>query len=177
MKTAVVIDTNVILVANDQHEGVSEECVIECVNRLNSLRKTGCVVIDDSFHILLEYQKKTNPKKPIGVGDAFVRWLLEYKSNPHFCEQVTLNELSENQYKEFPCSKLEAICDPPDRKFIAVANAHPDRPPVWQAADCKWLNWSASLSALNIKVEFLCFNDICQFYRHKFPGQTVPKLR
>ena len=32
-----VIDTNVLLVANDQHADVSPECVAECVQRLQAI--------------------------------------------------------------------------------------------------------------------------------------------
>ncbi|MGH8498629.1 MAG: hypothetical protein ACRERV_07480, partial [Methylococcales bacterium] len=66
--------------------------------------------------------------------------------------------------------------DPPDRKFAAVANAHPDKPPVWQATDCKWLDWWSRLKKVGVTIEFLCPEDVYQFYRAKFPGKTLPPL-
>ncbi len=71
-----VIDTNVLLVANRQHEEVSPGCVIECVRRLQAMEKTGVTVIDDGFRILGEYQHKTRLNPPKGVGDVFLKWLL-----------------------------------------------------------------------------------------------------
>jgi ABC-type ATPase involved in cell division len=57
-----VIDTNVLLVANEQHADVSTECVTECVRRLQAMKKTGVTVIDDGFRILGEYQNKVRGK-------------------------------------------------------------------------------------------------------------------
>jgi hypothetical protein len=71
-----VVDTNVILVANGSHEDISPECVISCVQRLTQLMESGALVLDDEYRILLEYQNKTSPRKGKGVGDLFVKWAL-----------------------------------------------------------------------------------------------------
>lgn len=68
-----VIDTNVLLVANGQHGDVSPECVQQCVSRLRSMQKDGITVVDDGFRIFLEYQQKTHPNQPKGVGDAYLK--------------------------------------------------------------------------------------------------------
>lgn len=52
-----VIDTNVLLVANNRHTEVSPNCVAECVRRLVDMTKSGVVVIDDDYRILGEYQQ------------------------------------------------------------------------------------------------------------------------
>lgn len=54
-----VIDTNVLLVANGQHADVSEDCVIACVTRLQSIQQSGVVVIDDGYRLVGEYRHKT----------------------------------------------------------------------------------------------------------------------
>jgi ABC-type ATPase involved in cell division len=41
-----VIDTNVLLIANEQHEEVSPECVAECVRHLRAMQASGVTVID-----------------------------------------------------------------------------------------------------------------------------------
>lgn len=58
--------------------------------------------------------------------------------------------------------------DAPDRKFVAVSAAHPDRPPIAQAADSKWLDWAPALQRHGIQVEFLCLVDIQRFHDKKF---------
>ncbi len=171
-----VIDTNVLLVANGQHADVSPECVIECVQRLQAMQKLGVTVIDDGYRILGEYQHKTRLNPPKGVGDVFLKWLLRQAGNSARVEQVPLTEIAGNRFAEFPDPALEPDFDAPDRKFAAVAHAHPDKPPIWQSVDCKWLDWWPALQAKDVHVEFLCPTDACRFYRKKFPDRHDPSL-
>lgn len=172
-----VIDTNVILAANHSHDDLSLDCVETCILRLTDIQQAGIVVIDDEYRILREYQKKTDVKRPKGPGDVFLKWLLQNSANVKHCVQITLNEQASDMFDEFPEKDLENRFDPPDRKFVAVANAHPKKPRVLQAADCKWLDWNSELKAHGIVVEFLCPEDICRFYEQKFPGKAVPPIR
>lgn len=172
----VVIDTNVLLVANGDHLDVSEECIEECVKRLIAVQEKGIAVIDDEFRILGEYLNKTRLKPPKGVGDVFLKWLLREATNPKRVEQVRLTESSRDVFEEFPDPQLEPIFDAPDRKFAAVAYAHAEKPPIWQAADCKWLDWWQALAAHGVRVDFLCIDDTCGFYLTKFRGKQMPPL-
>lgn len=169
-----VIDTNVLLVANQQHEGVSPNCIVECTRQLISIQQTGVTVIDDGYRILGEYQNKTHPNQPKGPGDVFLKWLLRNTANPRHVELVRITETADSEFAEFPDQKLQPAFDPPDRKFAAVANAHPEKPPIWQAADCKWVDWWSRLKAQGISVEFLCTNDASNFYKKKFPEKPLP---
>ena len=171
-----VVDTNVILIANNAHPDASPECVITCVARLNELMKSGVLVLDDSYRILREYQKRTSPRKAKGVGDHFVDWALRHQGQPNRVQLVTLTELEKRRYAEFPDTALELLFDPPDRMFPAVSHKHPDRPPIWQGSDTKWLDWWPALNTCGIKVEFLCEADICRVYAKKFPARPVPTL-
>ena len=172
----VVVDTNVILVANDSHAEVSPECVLECVERLSRVMESGSIAIDDGHRILGEYLHKTSPGNGKGVGDIFVKWVLANMGNAQRVQQVPLHELNADQFAEFPAGPLEAVFDLSDRKFAAVANAHPAKPPIWQAADCKWLDWWPELKAHGVDVMFLCSDDVCQFYAKKFPKKSIPLL-
>lgn len=169
-----VIDTNVLLVANGQHADVAEDCVISCVMRLQALQKSGVVVIDDGFRILREYQNKTSLNPAKGAGDVFLKWMLQHTASR--VEQVALNETADSCFAEFPDPELELRFDPPDRKFAAVAHAHPEKPPIWQAADCKWLDWWPALRTNGVEVDFLCPDDVCAFYGKKFPEKPAPSL-
>lgn len=171
-----IIDTNVLLVANDQHADVSPACVTECVQRLQTMQKSGITVIDDGYRILREYHQKTSLNPPRGVGDVFLKWLLREAGNAMHVEQVSLTETAADCFAEFPDPALEGNFDVPDRKFAAVAHAHADKPPIWQAADCKWLDWWPDLQARGIRVEFLCPVDACRFYGKKFPQKPPPAL-
>lgn len=172
---AVVIDTNVLLVANQQHADISEACVLACTAKLLDA-KTKVVVIDDGFRILNEYQNKTSAYQNTRMGDVFLKWLLQNKANTDRVHQVSITETTGDHFAEFPDHTLQPHFDAPDRKFPAVANAHADKPPVLQAADCKWMNWWPALQAAGILVDFICPDDICGFYGNKFPGQPIPAL-
>jgi hypothetical protein len=171
-----VIDTNVLLVANDQHAEASPDCVAACVRFLQEMQVSGITVIDDSFLILREYQNKTKLQPPKGVGDVFLKWLLRNAGNLQHVEQVSVVETSKNVFAEFPNDDLQRVFDAPDRKFVAVANAHTDKPPILQAVDCKWLDWWQGLHVNGIQVDFLCPEDACRFYRKKFPAKEIPAL-
>lgn len=166
-----VIDTNVLLVANQQHPEMSNECVANCIARLQQIQQSGIVVIDDAFHILGEYQNKTQINPPRGVGDVFLKWLLRNMGNVQRVEMVSITPIDIDMFAEFPGQALQSEFDPPDRVFPAVSNAHPDKPPIWQAADSKWINWWPALAEQGIHVEFLCAADAQRFYKIKFPRQ------
>lgn len=171
-----VVDTNVLLVANEQHAEASSGCIEACIQRLLAISANGVVVIDDGYRILGEYQNKTRLHPPKGVGDVFLKELLRNAGNPCKVQQVALNETAENCFAEFPAPELESIFDAPDRKFAAVAHAHPDKPPIWQAVDCKWLDWWPALNAAGVAVDFVCPADACRFYGKKFPNRPLPLL-
>lgn len=173
--SCIVIDTNVILAANGSHADLSIECVQRCVERLLETQKKGTIVLDDQFRIIKEYLKRTNMKAGKGVGDVFLKWLLQNTANEKYCVQVSLTELSKNEFQEFPIPTRQSEFDPADRKFVAVSNCHPKKPNLLQASDCKWLDWHSDLKACGITVDFLCPDDICRFYRQKFPEKNVPK--
>lgn len=169
-----VIDTNVLLVANGDHDDVSIECRKECIRRLHDMERSGTVVIDDEFRLLEEYSNKISLEGQKTVGKVFLKHLHRNKSTVSRVEHVTLTELGDGQYKELP--DLPPGFDPADRKFVAAANAHPEKPPIWQAVDSKWLDWWKALEAKGIVVDFLCPNDVCRFYRNKFPSKPDPVL-
>ena len=58
-------------------------------------------------------------------------------------------------YLEFPNHQGLAGFDPSDRKFIAVANAHPSKPHILQATDSKWWGHRRALAEAGITVHFL----------------------
>jgi hypothetical protein len=165
-----VIDTNVLLVANEQHPGVSPGCIIACVDALSSLTKNGVVVIDDSYEILEEYGRKTAPKTGNRVGDVFLKWLLQNVGNAQRVQRVSISRHEERGYAEFPDDPELGDFDPDDRKFVAVAASHVGRPAILQGSDSRWLEWSGRLSAHGIMVEFLCPSDIASFLKRRKTG-------
>ncbi len=123
-----IVDTNLVLVANGQHQGVSLCCVAVCSLRLQAIMQQERIALDDSFRILNEYQHKTQPKRGNRPGDAFV-WALRNNANSAKCDLVPLQEQPDRRFKSFPDDSDLVNFDAPDRMFVAVAAVHPAHPP------------------------------------------------
>ena len=166
MKT-LIVDTNVILVANGQHDNTSPECVRNCAKNLDDVMRSNRIALDSGYRILKEYQNKTNPRKAKGPGDAFVKWALQVCGDQNRCDQVDIHDEYERGFKEFPSDPNLQDFDLSDRKFIAVAITHGHNPTVLQATDSKWVKYESALKSNKISVEFLCHKDIHRFHRRK----------
>lgn len=156
----VVLDTNVAVVANGKSEQASPGCVLACVERLDEITDQGTLVLDDQWRIIKEYLHNLNAVGQPGVGDAFLLWVLRHQANPERCVLVPITPIDEHNFAEFPTSPALAAFDPSDRKFVAVARAHPDHPPILEAMDSKWWNFKDALRANEVTVIFLCPEDL-----------------
>ena len=158
----VVVDTNVPVVANGNSEQASPRCVQKCAFSLCELTSSGCLVLDDKWLIMREYKANLRSKGQPGVGDAFLKWVLTNYSNPERCELVSITptNVELTDFAEFPRSRGLADFHSDDRKFIAVAVAHPGHPPILQAVDSEWWRLSRELAEAGAVVDFLCPEDM-----------------
>jgi hypothetical protein len=69
--TVLVVDTNVIAVANKLHNGVCTNCIKTCIQRLLEIQREGCVAIDSAWEILSEYLGYANPNRQ---KEVVARW-------------------------------------------------------------------------------------------------------
>jgi hypothetical protein len=158
-------------VLHRRHDGVSPACVANCAQALLKIKNEGKIALDDARQILSEYHGYAKPKNAQPEpGDAFMKWLLQNIANKDRCDLITIADHAQRGFESFPDDDRLNEFDPSDRKFVAVAAAHPGRPPILQAADCKWLNWVAALLDHNIAVTLVCDADIRRFYQNKFGG-------
>jgi hypothetical protein len=175
----VVVDTNVPLVANGAEEEVSPNCVVACVDALMEiLTDKRSIAIDDDWRILREYIRKLSPSDQPGVGDRFLKWVLTNQANPARCVHVSITPRSDDKedFEEFPNEPGFKSFDRSDRKFVAVARAHPERPPILEALDSKWWGWREPLKQVGVAVMFLCEDEIQVLYERKF-GQRRRRRR
>lgn len=154
-----VVDTNVVVVANGLSEQSSIECVNHCVRLLEELKIAGRIVIDNNWLILKEYQRNLRCEGQPRYGDIFLTWVLTNRTNPLFVELVQITQDSDT-FLEFPTDTRLSRFDPADRKFIAVSQAHPDRPPIFQATDREWRDYKAIFAENNVDIRFLCEDDL-----------------
>ena len=166
----VIVDTNVAVVANGKSEQASEECVDTCIGRLEQIiRGETKLVLDADWIILDEYSRNLNSSGKPGTGDRFLVWCLRNWTIPEQCDLVPITPIEnlETEFQEFPTDLELENFDPADRKFVAVAVAHCEKPPILQALDSGWLNFRDALSQHDVKVEFICEDDI-----HRLRGST-----
>ena len=161
---AVIVDTNVAVVANGQEESpqASPNCIDTCINRLEGIvRGEVKLVLDNRWIILREYMQNLR-SNGADVGDRFLSWISANKDQ--WCDLVPITPVdgSENEFEEFPDDPALEGFDPADRKFIAVACAHPEKPPILQAVDSQWLNFHDAFRRNSVTVEFICEEDIQQ---------------
>ena len=159
---AVIVDTNVIVIANDTDEKRAD-CRDCCQDQLQQIiDQQEKVVIDNKWRILGEYEDNTRPNTRKGIGDLFVKRLLQNLGNPEICTMVHITSLTGNgtDFEEFPDDNALISFDPDDRKFIAVALAHKRDngrvPTILLAIDRGWLQFMDGLTNHGISVDLIC---------------------
>ena len=91
-----------------------------------------------------------------GVGDAFLKWAKSNEYTASICTRVPITPHPERGYEEFPDAEDLASFDRSDRKFVAVALAHGEGPPIYNATDSDWHEHGEALTRHGVRVEFLC---------------------
>lgn len=170
-----IVDTNVPLIANlaerpDPCSDVPDYCIRESVDRIESIIEEGCLVIDAAGEIFQEYINKLSLRGQPGIGDAFAKWVNDHQFTPGKVDRVPITkDESGSSYNEFPDDPELKGFDRSDRKFVAVAKAHPEteKPSILQAADSKWWGWKDALDEHGITVVFLCQEYVEEKYADK----------
>jgi hypothetical protein len=126
-----------------------------CIAAGEPVIKPGGLIIEAGDEIFDEYRQQRSMKGQPGMGDTFMKWVNDHRYNPEYCSRVTIT-INGDSYQEFPTHDALNDFDRSDRKFVAVANAHADKPPILQATDSKWWGWKDALAEVGIAVQFLC---------------------
>ncbi|MBT3257835.1 MAG: hypothetical protein HN366_15465 [Deltaproteobacteria bacterium] len=166
-----VVDTNVPKNANlaiDPGEIPDDltMCVLACVEAVGYIIKKGGLVVDGGQEIFDEYRNNLSMSGQPGVGDRFMKWVHDNRWKFPQEDRVTITGHGDS-YNEFPNHEGLSDFDISDRKFVAVANAHPTKPPIIQATDSKWWGWKDSLKEVGITVQFLCSDYVKAKYQEK----------
>ncbi len=172
-RTPYVVDTNVAVVAN-RTGGESYGCASACSQALLKIRSSGVLVLDEGRRILSEYFRICAPFAKPGMGNAFVKWAHDNQGKYDLVQTVAITPLADDptNFAEFPTHDDLAEFDPSDRKFVAVATAHPENPSILQATDSKWWGCRTALFECGIVVKFLCPAEIKKVYERKFGELT-----
>lgn len=151
-----LVDTNVAIVANGQSEQADEDLVERCIDAILEITTKGGLVIDSADRIFDEYRQNLSLSGQPGTGDAFMKWVHDFRWQTELCEMrgVTCVDEDEQVFEEFPSHEGLREFDRNDRKFVAVANAGKPRP-ILQAVDFKWWGWKDALAIAGITVHFV----------------------
>jgi hypothetical protein len=155
-----VVDTNVPKTANlainpDKIPDELTLCVFGCVEAVEHVVRKGGLVVDAGDEIFVEYRQNLSMSGRPGIGDRFMKWVHDNRWKFPAEDRVPVTKVG-NSYEEFPNHEGLVHFDRSDRKFVAVANAHPAKPPVMQATDSKWWGWKDALAEVGITVHFVC---------------------
>ena len=166
-----LVDTNVPITANrvvspDDIPAELVDCVFACVEKIGHIVNNGGLVMDEGNEIFGEYLKNLPFRGQPGPGDRFMKWVHDHRWNVAKVTQVRIARNGDS-YDEFPDHVGLENFDPSDRKFVAVANAHPEKPPIVQATDSKWWGWKNPLADVGITVRFLCPDYVKAKYMEK----------
>ncbi|WP_298068436.1 hypothetical protein [uncultured Mailhella sp.] len=166
-----LVDTNVPKMANRAiaSDDIPEElvyCVLSCVKAIEHVIEKRGLVIDAGDEIFNEYRQQLSMKGQPGLGDYFMKWVHDHRWSLPDSERVTISKDGDS-YKQFPEHEGLVNFDISDRKFVAVANAHPEKPPILQSTDCKWWGWKDALKDVGITVHFLCPEYVKTKYEEK----------
>ena len=166
-----VIDTNVATTANGANDGAPPSCVVASGRALQAIMREGHVFLDSGRLILDEYGKNLSARGQPGPRDAFLKWLLthEYIEARVTRVAITRNDDAEGRedFDELPEPPEGVLYDASDRKFLAVAAAHPSHPPILQSFDSKWWGWREALAEVGVTIHFLCADAIADKHREK----------
>lgn len=153
-----IIDTNVPLKAADMHpnDALDRLCSKKCLKFIKELMESDdIVVLDTEREILKEYQKNINTNSQDNVASQFLMWLYR-KISTQNVELHKITKTGDNDYAEFPASQKLKGFDRSDRKFVALAVAHPHHPKIYNGADTDWWDYRDALEENGIHIVFLC---------------------
>lgn len=162
-KAAVVVDTNVAVVANRNTEQAGQDCVSACIDTLRQIIQDEkyIILLDDGSLIFDEYLKNLSLSGQPGFGDFFIKWLWESQTDERYCRTVPVTAHDERGFEEFPDDPDLASFDWDDRKFVAVAVASKSGPRVLNASDTDWRDYREPLRRNGVEVDFLCPELMC----------------
>ena len=162
---AVVIDTNVMVVANGRTAApqATQECVLRCQARLAEiLRSSEKILLDDNKRIIQEYKNNLN-ERGRGLGDRFWQELVRGMWNSEIVIRVPITPLAGNgtDFEEFPNDDA-SLKDfhKKDRKFVAVSLTYQrdsgQEAPILKAEDSGWEEFKTALAAHGVRVDSIC---------------------
>jgi hypothetical protein len=150
----IVVDTNVLAVAEGLHVDATEQCRAACVDIARRIKEGLTVVVDADGLIVAEYVQALAKSHTAGVGTKLARVLRRQQNDSAKCCKVKLTPSDEppGSFEEVPQSLRDFDVD--DHKFIGVAAVGGSQ--IYQAVDREWWGRRHDFAACGVDVQFLC---------------------
>lgn len=165
-----VVDTNVATTANGSNPGAPADCVAESARALAEVMTAGHVFVDEGGEIVKEYRANLSAGGQPGPGDMFLKWLLTNEWGQKRVTRIAIKRRggpNDVDFEELPAFSDGTVVDASDRKFVAVAAASPEKPPLLQSFDSKWWGWQTAFAGVGLKIHYLCPKAIAKKYAEK----------
>lgn len=152
MTDRLVIDTNVLIVANRKSPQADPECELACIEMLEGAKGKRVVLIDDSDLIMGEYKRHCSYAGEPGLGDFFFKFLHDNAPSERNVIRVRIQKTPDKDggFSNLPPNKLHRK----DRKFLAVAKAGKGR--IVNATDSDWSQEAEFVASTGVRVCELC---------------------
>lgn len=153
MTGRIVIDTNVLIVANGKSRQADPKCQIACIEMLEGATKGKRVALIDTCNLIMdEYKRHCSFAGEPGPGNAFFKFLHDNEFSQNSVIRVPVQKTPDKAggFSNLPPSKL----DRSDRQFLAVAKAGSGR--IVNATDSDWSQHAKFIASVGIQVRELC---------------------
>lgn len=153
MSNQYIIDTNVIAVANNMADHLSEKQILKCQTFVLGLFTDTCFSIDSMNLIFDEYFTYASRKGEPGIGSALAKYIWDHIADQAICEVVPIITCPEPHFFSVFKTHNELLSfDKSDLKFIAVCIDSNKMPVICNACDSDWKEKKELLDAKRIRV-------------------------
>ena len=150
----VVVDENVLWVADGRDNSANSACVDAALDRLALVKAEEQLIIDSRDLILDQYAAAVDHVPPYKPAREFLLWLYENRGGERVFE-VDVQPTDDDSFVEFPDDDPLANFDHDDRKWVAVAIASGLNPPIVSATDSDYVEFETALKR-HVRLEILC---------------------
>ena len=153
MTDRIVVDTNVLVVANGNNDQADHKCELACIEMLEGATKGKQIVLLDASNLIMdEYEGYCSYSGEPGVGDMFFKFLHDHQYSANSIARVPIQTTPDKEggFANLPPNSFHKN----DRKFLAVAKAGDGR--VVNATDSHWSEHAAFIDSMGVCVCELC---------------------
>jgi hypothetical protein len=151
----VVVDTNVLIVANAKSHQADAMCELHAARLLRAVLEHDIVLLDTAGMAIDEYKRRCSLSGQPGVGDLFFSEVFNNIANEERVVQVYIGGSFDEIRANIPDSLSNF--DPSDLKWIALY-MHGNASAIYNAVDSDYSEWADVLAAEGIGVVELCPN-------------------